>query len=124
MNGNSLTSWIPESMSPVVFYAGLTVLVVLALYGLVTLIRRAIAARGTAESSAVSASVGNPDDAAIAAAIAASIVVTEDQALTAAITAAVAVYLELENGGKSSLPTGFRVVSFKKRGGAWNRASK
>lgn len=117
MNGQSLTSLIPESIPPAVIYVGLAVLVLLALYGLVALIRRP---RGEAKSTAV----GNPDDAAIAAAIAASIVVTEDQALTAAITAAVAVYLEMENGGKSSLPTGFRVVSFKKRGGAWNRVSK
>ncbi|MBR2906667.1 MAG: hypothetical protein IKC26_01305 [Clostridia bacterium] len=124
MNVNSLTSLIPESVNPAVIYAVLVILVVLALYGLVTLIRRGRDARGESKDNGAGASVGNPDDAAIAAAIAASIVVTEDQALTAAITAAVAVYLEMENGGKSSLPTGFRVVSFKKRGGAWNRSSK
>ena len=64
----------------------------------------------------------NPNDAAIAAAIAASIVASEDRALVAAITAAVQAYLDAENAGKSSLPTGFRVVSFKRRTeGSWNR---
>ena len=56
----------------------------------------------------------------IAAAIAASIVAMEDAATVAAITAAVRVYLEAENEGKT-LPSGFRVVSFRRRGGRWNR---
>lgn len=65
--------------------------------------------------------VPNEEDARVAAAIAASIAVMEDQALVAAITAAVRVYLEAENGGKT-LPSGFRVVSFRRRRtGSWNR---
>ena len=123
MNVNVLTSVIPESVQPVIYYVGLVLLIVFAIYGIVTLLRRV--ASGQKEEDVKPTPTPNADDAAIAAAIAASIVVTEDQALTAAITAAVAVYLELENGGKSSLPTGFRVISYKKRSsGAWNRASK
>lgn len=46
---------------------------------------------------------------------------SDDLALVAAITAAVQCYLEAESGG-SSLPTGFRVVSFRRRsGGSWNQ---
>lgn len=125
MNVSTLTSLIPESVQPVVYYVGLALIVILALYGLVTLLRRLSGRRSDTEERERESTAAQTDDAAIAAAIAASIVVTEDQALTAAITAAVAVYLEMENGGKSSLPTGFRVVSFKRRsGGAWNKASK
>ena len=56
----------------------------------------------------------------IAAAIAASIVAMEDAATVAAITAAVRMYLEAEQAEKT-LPSGFRVVSFRRRGGRWNR---
>ena len=44
-----------------------------------------------------------------------------DARLTAAITAAIAVYLEKEAAQNGALPTGFRVVSYQKRSGAWNR---
>lgn len=67
------------------------------------------------------APAGSSDDAAIAAAIATAMMLEEDARLTAAITAAVAVYLEDEAKATGTLPTGFRVVSYRKRGGAWNR---
>ena len=43
-----------------------------------------------------------------------------DPAIVAAITAAVRMYLEAEQAEKT-LPSGFRVVSFRRRGGRWNR---
>ncbi len=62
------------------------------------------------------------DDAAIAAAIATAMMLEEDARLTAAITAAISVYLEEEAKATGTLPTGFRVVSYRRRGGgAWNR---
>ena len=45
----------------------------------------------------------------------------EDARLTAAITAAIAVYLEEEASRSGTTPTGFRVVSYQRRGGTWNR---
>ena len=45
----------------------------------------------------------------------------EDARLTAAITAAIAVYLEEEASRNGTTPSGFRVVSYQRKGGAWNR---
>ncbi len=120
MNLTILAAGFPTSIPAVVYYVVLGVAAVLAIYGLVCL------ARSSREEKAEETppAVGNPDDAAVAAAIAASLAVMEDEATVAAIMAAITCYLEEENKGKSSLPTGFRVVSFRKRGGAWNRISK
>jgi hypothetical protein len=76
----------------------------------------------SAKKKATAAPTPNEEDARIAAAIAATLVAMDDErALIAAITAAVQAYLEAENGGKA-LPSGFRVVSFTRRGrGPWNR---
>ena len=74
--------------------------------------------------SSEGADVKNPPAPASSAPVAASAPVLpsdEDAKLTAAITAAIAVYLEKEAAQSGALPTGFRVVSYQKRGGAWNR---
>ncbi len=70
-----------------------------------------------AEAVAVSASVPNPEDAAVAAAIAATLAAHEDSGATvAAITAAISATLAEE--GHTG---GFRVVSFKRVGTKKNR---
>ena len=122
MNFNALASFLPDAIPPVIRYLILIVTVVLALYGIAVLVRNSRNAK--TEETPSAPPVGSPDDAAVAAAIAASLAVMEDEATVAAITAAVACYLEEENRGRSSLPTGFRVVSFRKRGGAWNRITR
>lgn len=110
-------SALPTAMSSPTFW----IVTLLILVGAILLIR---SLRGRSASAPGVPAQPEPTEegARIAAAIAASIVAMEDQALVAAITAAVRVYLEAENGGKP-LESGFRVVSFRRRGsGHWNRS--
>lgn len=110
-------STLPTFVSSPTFWIVASILLV----GAVLLIRT-LRGRAPSESATSVQPEATDEGARIAAAIAASIVAMEDQALVAAITAAVRVYLETENGGKP-LTSGFRVVSFRRRGsGHWNRS--
>ena len=118
-------------------YAGRVLLIgmaavfsVLALIWLVLVLARLVLAREPKETPAASAPAPVPTPApaakpAPAETPAPAPAATDDGEIVAAITAAITAYLAAEQGVEAEEYTGgFRVVSFRRVGGAWNRGRK